>query len=332
MYALASRVLLIRKGKYGMRLLLVATLSSLLAAAPAVGFQHRDDRIDHYAREHGISLEEAGRRLRLMNEVHAELPRLQQLFERHEKGNYANLWMEHTPTFRVVVAFKKDAEATLRRYTSNPAFVARQVRYSMEELEAARSDAEAQLSKIGAPMGMSDADEVGNEVDIVMLIEQPEVDKLLASGKLRLHPAVKVTGPKPLPYPAVSDEAARMVKIFPQRKYRTIGGTRELGYGTIVLRDGCLRFDRPGDDDPFVLFTAEVELGVDEKGRLAFINRETGKARVLVGEPLALSGGAGGNVTDPEIVGPINAACGPGKVAYSGFFESRAAFEGRNPR
>jgi hypothetical protein len=181
-------------------------------------------------------------------------------------------------------------------------------------------------------MGMSDTDEVGNDVDITMLIEQPEVDKLLASGKLRLHPAVNVTGPKPLPFPAVSPEAARMVKIFPQRKLRTLGGTRELGYGTIVLRDGCLRFDRPGDDDPFVLFTAESGLGVDEKGRLAFINRQTGKPRVLVGEPLTLSGGAGGNITDPEIVRPINAACGPGKVAYSGFFQSRAEFEGRYPR
>jgi hypothetical protein len=318
--------------EYKMRLLLLATASSLLLAAPAIGFQRQDDRIEHYARQYGISHAEASRRLQLMNQMHSELPRLQEQLARNERGNYANLWIEHEPAFRVVVAFKRDAEATLRRYTGNPVFVARQVRYSMEELEAARSDAEAQLRRIGAPMGMSDSDEVGNDVDITLRIEQPEVDKLLASGKLRLHPAVNLTGPKPLPFPPVSAEAAKLVKMFPQLKHRTLGGTRELGYGTIVLRDGCLRFDRPGDDDPFVLFTAEAGLGMDEKGRLAFINRETGKPRALVGEPLALSGGAGGNVTDPEITGPITAACGPGKVAYSGFFESRAAFDGRNPR
>jgi hypothetical protein len=330
-----------------MRLPIIALV--LTCAAPAAGSQqdsrstpgsdaaaaqrrNAETRFDHYSRRYGVTPQEAERRLHVMNALHAELPALQEKLERHERGNFANLWIEHEPALRVVVAFKRNAEATLRRYTSNPNFVARQVRYSMEELDAARADAERQLQRLGVPLGMSDSDEVGNDVDIVTRLEQPEVDRLLASGRLRLHPAVNVTGPKAIERSALSPEAARLVRIFPQDPNRSLGGTRELRYGTIILRDGCLRFDGAGDNESIIYFSAETGLKVDEVGRLAFTNRATGETRARVGEPLAMSGGAGRKITDPKITAPINAVCGAGSVVYGGWFESRAAFEGRMRR
>ena len=61
-------------------------------------------------------------------------------------------------------------------------------------------------------------------------------------------------------------------------RQRTGAETSELNVGTIVLRNGCLRLDRPGDDDPLAFFGAESALKVDEAGQLVVHAREGGQA------------------------------------------------------
>jgi hypothetical protein len=309
-----------------------ATPASYAPIPPAPDVRPRDQR-GWYAQTYGVSDAEADRRMRMQHEISEEVGRIRRRLETEQRGNYADIWMEHTPEFRMVVGFKRAPAATLRRYTSHPLFTARQVRFSLAELEAAQEDMFAQLRRLGIPAegGTYVTD---NEVRITAAVDQREVDALISSGRLRVSPAVKLTGRDALvPAEAVTADARRFVRLLPQTRYRTGAETSELNVGTIVLSDGCFRFDRPGGDDPFAYFGAETGVRLDGEGALTFYQRGAGGYDgdpVRVGERMVLGGGAGREIDDPEIVSAVRAACGPGRIVYVGNPRSYAAFRARH--
>ena len=156
-----------------MRLLPLASASLLLFLAPALAAQPAayptidsappvalpatfpgaprgpQTRAEAYAIEYGVSLAEAERRARLQSAMAPEIEALNRRLRAEQAGNFAELWVEHHGPWRVVQAFRRDAEATLRRYTRNPLFEARQVGRSPEELEAALQEVTAQLDRLG---------------------------------------------------------------------------------------------------------------------------------------------------------------------------------------
>jgi hypothetical protein len=286
-----------------------------------------------YAQAYGVSEAEAQRRMRLQHEVGAEIGRIRPRLEAEQRGNYADIWIEHAPEWRVVVGFVRDPEATLRRYTSNPLFVARQVRHSLAELQAGQEEAFAQLRRLGIPAegGTYVSD---NEVRISAAVDGPRVAALLASGRLRVRPFVRVTGADALdPAEPVTDEARRFVRILPQARHRTGSETSELNIGTIVLRDGCFRLDGPGEDDPFAFFGAETGVRLDEAGALTLYRRGPGGyggEPARVGERMVLGGGAGREIGDADATAAVRAACGPGRVVAVGNPRSYAAFRRRH--
>jgi hypothetical protein len=286
-----------------------------------------------YAQAYGVSEAEAQRRMRLQHEVGAEIGRIRPRLEAEQRGNYADIWIEHAPEWRVVVGFVRDPEATLRRYTSNPLFVARQVRHSLAELQAGQEEAFAQLRRLDIPAegGTYVSD---NEVRISAAVDGPRVAALLASGRLRVRPFVRVTGADALdPAEPVTDEARRFVRILPQARHRTGSETSELNIGTIVLRDGCFRLDGPGEDDPFAFFGAETGVRLDEAGALTLYQRGPGGyggEPARVGERMVLGGGAGREIGDADATAAVRAACGPGRVVAVGNPRSYAAFRRRH--
>jgi|GEM_PF-2106735 len=302
-------------------------------AVPPARDERPRSQLGWYAQTYGVSDEEAQRRTRMQREISEEVGRLRQRLETDERGNYADLWMEHTPEWGMFVGFKRDAEATLRRYTSHPLFTARQVRFSLAELEAAQADAFAQLRRLGIPA------EGGtyvqhNEVRITAAVDQSEVDELVRSGRLRVAPPVRLTGRDALvPAEPVAPEARRFVRILPQARYRTGMETSELNLGTIVLRDGCFRLDGAGEDDPLAYFGAETGVRLDGQGALTLYQRGGGgydSEPARVGERMVLGGGAGREIADSDVVSAVRAACGPGRIVYVGNPRSYAAFRVRH--
>jgi hypothetical protein len=302
-------------------------------AAPPAHDERPRGQGSWYAQTYGVSDEEAQRRMRLQREIGEEVGRLRQRLETEQRGNYADLWMEHSPDWGMFVGFKRDPEATLRRYTSHPLFRPRQVRFSLAELEAAQEDAFAQLRRLGIPAegGTYVQD---NEVRITAAIDQNEVDSLLRSGRLRVAPPVRLTGRDALvPAEPVAAEARRFVRILPQERYRTGMETSELNLGTIVLRDGCFRLDGAGDDDPFAYFGAETGVRLDQRGALTLYRRGDGGydgEPARVGERMVLGGGSGREISDADVISAVRAACGPGRVVYVGNPRSYAAFRARH--
>jgi hypothetical protein len=299
-------------------------------APPAAENRPRGEE-EYYDRTFNVTREEARRRARLRREIADEIGALRARLEAEQADNFAELWIQHAPEWRIVVAFVREPEATLRLYTQSPHFEARQVPYSMAELNGARDAAFAELARLGIPAG-GGVHAMENVVKIGVALGQDEVDAMLADGRLRASPMVQLIGQPPLgEAAAVAPEARRFLRIFPQAERRTGDETEELNTGTIVLRDGCLRLDRTGPDDPVAFFGAETGVRLDAEGRLILHRRGAASGPTgRVGERMVLGGGAGRAIDDPEVLAPIRAACGDGPVIWVGNPYSFAVFREQN--
>jgi hypothetical protein len=87
------------------------TRATVVRAAP-IDEEGLDRGARDYAREVGVSVGEARRRLLLMSANDGLGGRL----EEREADTYAGMWWQHSPRFRLVVAFTRDGEETIRPY------------------------------------------------------------------------------------------------------------------------------------------------------------------------------------------------------------------------
>lgn len=83
--------------------------------------------------------------------VQEDAGRLQQTLIAREPGNFAGLYIEHGPRFRVVVKFVRDAEATLRRYTRDKLYEAETAASTFAELRDAQTETGKELTAANIP-------------------------------------------------------------------------------------------------------------------------------------------------------------------------------------
>lgn len=264
------------------------------------------------------------------NSVMDEVQALAERLRREERGNFQTLHYDNEGELGVVFEFLRDGPATLRKYSTNPTFRGETVRWSQEELRAAadfmwetfREDRVIQSTGVGTQVATVEISV--SEEEFRALVKRkgviiPEPVELV----FRAAPVVPLVNP---PRPAAQDQAvphevAPYLRIFP-RHDRPAGALNAINSRvTIVLRDGCFRAaDR---EDALVLFPFGAKLFVDSEGYLAYGNGERpGYARV--GEAVEFMGSVN-EITTPELVDPIHAACGPGKVIKVEGMESAAA-------
>ena len=279
-----------------------------------------------YAKSHGVTLQEAERRMRLQNDVADAVGALRQRLAREERGNYGGVFLSHAPKFGYVFGFKRDPQATLARYTSHPLFSARQVAYPDVELQAARQLWTRRFGEAGLQFGSGISDKT-NRVNIDMLIEEAKFRKIAEARGWRIPGELALDFPEPLSDVPIAADAARFVRIFPRARNRTGGEDGNAVIGTIVMKDGCLYQDGPGNDDPVAFFNNEMQVFIDDGGYLSIRHngspREAGHARV--GERMVWSGQTE-TITDPAVLAPIRAACGTSKVVNVGGPSSNGRF------
>ncbi len=99
--------------------ILLSLVLVLVAAAPAMAQPGGTRDIDTYASIAGISSAEALRRLELQDAA----GKLDEELSATESETFAGLWIEQNP-YRVLVAFTRDADATLRRHVSGTTLAA----------------------------------------------------------------------------------------------------------------------------------------------------------------------------------------------------------------
>ena len=264
------------------------------------------------------------------NSVMDEVQALAERLRREERGNFQTLHYDNEGELGVVFEFLRDGPATLRKYSKNPTFRGETVRWSQEELRAAadfmwetfREDRVIQSTGVGTQVATVEISV--SEEEFRALVKRKGVT-IPEPVELVFHatPMVPLVNP---PRPAtqdqaVPDEVAPYLRIFP-RHDRLAGALHAINSRvTVVLKDGCFRAaDR---NDALVLFPFGAKLFVDSNNYLAFGSGEhPGYARV--GEAVEFMGSVN-EVTTPELVDPIHAACGPGKVIKVEGMESAAA-------
>jgi hypothetical protein len=258
------------------------------------------------------------------NKVMGEVQALGEKLRSAEAGNFVDLYYENEGEPRVVFRFLRHPAATLAKYTRNPAFVAAPAEYSRQQLRAAmdfmfqtfREDRGIQGGGIGSRENRAVIDVAVPEAEFQALVARKGV-KIPDAVKLQFYAQQSATlANAPLPR-----GIAPLVRIFP-RSDRPTGMLNSIdSRAKIVLHGGCFRASDHGD--ALVLFPMGANLFIDSAGYLAFGAAEApGYARV--GEKIVTPGTIA-EVTAPELVGPINAACGQGKVVAIHGMRSAAA-------
>lgn len=167
-------------------LLLALALSTSAAAEGPPASPSRDRSLHYYAQTFGVTVEEAERRQHHRWAV-VELDRR---LKAAEPGTYAGVAKEHSPAYRIVVRFTKDSKATLRRYTSDPLFVAGTAPLSLVSLH--REHESAMLAMRSSGIRYASRPEVATGA-ITIAVEDPAALELLrASGAVRLSPRVVI--------------------------------------------------------------------------------------------------------------------------------------------
>ena len=264
------------------------------------------------------------------NSVMDEVQALAERLRREEGGNFQTHYFDNEGELGVVFEFMRDGPATLRKYSKNPTFRGETVRWSQDELTAAadfmwekfRDDRVLQSTGV-ATQAVTGEVSVSEE-EFRALVKRKGVT-IPEPVKLVFHAAPVVPRVNP-PRPPAQDQVvpatvAPYLRIFP-RHDRPAGALNAINSRvTIVLKDGCFRAaDR---EDALVLFPFGAKLFVDSNNYLAFGSGEhPGYARA--GETVEFMGSVN-EVTTPELVDPIHAACGPGKVIQVEGMESAAA-------
>ena len=264
------------------------------------------------------------------NSVSDEVQALAERLRLEERGNFQSLHYDNEGELGVVFQFLRDGPATLRKYSKNPTFRGETVRWSQEELMAA---AEFMWETFREDRVLQGTGIRTQTVSVEVSVSEAEFRALVKRKGVTIPEPVElvfhaapvvplVNPPRPATHDqAVPDEVAPYLRIFP-RHDRPAGALNAINSRvTIVLKDGCFRAaDR---DDALVLFPFGAKLFIDSSNYLAFGSSERpGYARV--GEAVEFMGSVQ-EVTTPELVDPIHAACGPGKVIKVEGMESAAA-------
>lgn len=265
----------------------------------------------YYARAYCVSVEEAERRMaiQLRDAVgpkqepgappapRADGPgQLGALLREREAATFAGLWIEHRPTYRVVVAFTRDAAATLARYTRDPLFVPLdRPGPSYRELQDIQQRLIAEFQRRGIRWAMAGANEQTGRIDFELAQQAAPIRAAAARGEFDLPPFVVLNEPRPLPHPAPPPPRAgdTRVKAFPQLKHRTdmfpqtLVGVPDVA-ATLELRNGCLVFVTDTDTRT-ALWGAEDAVDLSDPSQVTIVDRLSGK-RITVGERVSLAG------------------------------------------
>ena len=121
---------------------------SLSDVSPEIVEDARD-----YAEAYGVSLDEA---IGILAGQEA-IGDLGYALQSSEIATFGGLWIQHEPDYRIVVAFTRDGEETIRSYLEGTSVTGivevRQVEKSLVELGRAREEAEAMVRELGFNFG-----------------------------------------------------------------------------------------------------------------------------------------------------------------------------------
>ena len=299
-----------------------------------------------YARAYCVSIAEAERRMEIQNRGAIgpktepgrppappadDIGTLAASLREKEAGTFAGLWIQHQPDYRVVVAFTRNAAATLAKYTKNPLFKPLdRPGPTLAELRAMQDRLTSELTRQGFRWSSAGGREDKGIVEITLGQEAAPIRAAAARGAFPLPPWVVLIEPRPLPFPAPPAPAPgdTRVKSFPQFAFRTDMDMRTLvGVPdvptTLRLVNGCLVIGT-GSEARTALWQASDALDLSDPDRVTVLDRSSG-IRIAAGDDIVLAGLQPGEERVPDRIVGTEGCPGPYRVVRG--FQPRADWE-----
>lgn len=178
----------ISKGSLAVKLMLgsAGLLSATLAVAQEPQTNRPSRMLQAYASTYNVSSDEAARRIKIQNEV----GELDAKLTEQEPGTFAGLYIEHKPAFRVVVKFKGDGAAILRKYTQDPIYVPVDASETYAGLRAIQDSLAATLRSLNLK-AWTDLDIETGRVKLYVP-DTTIVTAAVSAGTIKLSPLVDV--------------------------------------------------------------------------------------------------------------------------------------------
>jgi len=285
------------------------TLGAAVQSTPTAGIPEPLRQVaEEMATSWGLSVEEAYQRLRVEDPIGT----LQVELAEWEADTFAGLWIEHEPQYRVVVAFTRDGEKTLKPYLevrSIPGLTLRKARFTYAELEAMQAQAMRELDKLDfhvdvsisvqnnqVEMYVSDREWFESELRRVGARLPQEVEFIVVEGGSTARDKDLLLTP---PVPGIA---------FPRQK--PTEGFRESMLaqliGTLRLEGACLQVQSL--DGEVLLPIWPPEFTLRSEGEQALVIDGEGKVAARAGEEVYMAGGYAG-VSDEWVLQQIPAAC-----------------------
>lgn len=311
---------------------LAAACPNLTAGEVAAIESYRGNFPEHaiYARTYCVSIEEAARRIAIS--TNDSMGALTATLQEKEAATFAGLWVEHQPEYRVMVAFTRDAAATLAKYTRDPLFKpVDRPRATLAQLHATQERLVKEFTKRRISAMLSSLKDKGT-VEVRLSQESGPIRAAAARGEFPLPDYVVLIEPDPFPFPAPPPPEAgdKRVKSFPQVPYRTdmlpstLMGVPDVP-AKLKLVDGCLKLETE-KETLTALWQAPDALDLSDPTRVTVLNRLTG-TRVAAGEEIVLMGLQPGEDRVPEQVVGAKGCPGPYRVVRG--YLSRSTWEER---
>lgn len=282
------------------------------------------------ARALGMSLEDARDRVNPDEASRQAAKALEQRLRMSAKGNFVDVVIERDPLPHFIFYFRRDAAATLARFTSDPRFRSRDRGVPEGELQPIfdawwkrfQPDRLAGGGAVYANEGV---------VRFDMNVDEAEFRTITAREHWTLPKRLELRFAPPRNPRSVDPALVHFVRIFAREDRRpAIIRQAALG-GRIILRDGCFRVANSGQaGEPLVLFGGDSELAIDADGYMVVRQprAEPGRGSYRVGEMATWGGPRAADDADTGIQA-LHARCGSGPVVNVGEPDSAYAFRVR---
>ena len=214
----------------------------------------------------------------------------------NESATFAGHWIQHQPDYRMAVAFTKNAETTLAKYTDNPIFVAiERPGANQDTIDKQASRVFEALNKAGIGVASGHGNIQKGTYEIQLIEDRvSELRDMARRGEIFLPDWVKLIPPPPFPHDAPQTVTApNRVKAFPQYKKR-----RDLGFSTVAgvsnirgelrLVDGCLKIKTKAYERN-ILWQKLHALDLSNTERVGVMSRRSGQA-VFAGDDVVIHG------------------------------------------
>ena len=236
---------------------------------------------------------------------------LREQIAREEGDNFIEVRLIRENGVQGEFLFQRDGDATLRKYTQDPRFVAATARYDAAQLERLQALWRERMGD-GAISGLS-MDTFKGKIEIDSGLTEGDFRALAARKGWEIdNPLLSFTFAPGQPGAFADAGLEPLVRAFARENMQVGIRLTALYTGRIVLEDGCFRLADEGGKpaDKLVMFAYGSQLVRDEEGYLAV---RTGEELYRIGEQGAWGGPNGVDENNPE-VRELRKVCGGDEI------------------